>query len=219
MSLWHIRHSLSFVSPANLLSIHSAHHSNCCWPPTRVCAPDHHPLGLAVRQHFNPSCCLPNQPIIYLLPMRNLLETASKSQQSTSEDQTKMDVSLRTGDNGTTLVKLGLKMLFHWSSEYLHLFLSLLPSALYYCKEQSLVFNRSSTMLDHVHWAFRIWTVIAQWVSSAHFVSPIQFFNGKKKQNNTLNIYYWISLLTFKFLTSLLSSTIFQIIWKCLRSL
>lgn len=146
-----------------------------------------------------------------------LWETVSKSQQSVSEDQTKMDVSLRTGDNGTTVVKLGLKMLLHWSSEYLHLFLSPLPSALYCCKEHRLVFDISSTMLDHICWAFRIWTVVVQWVSSAHFVSPTWFFNEKKKK--TLNINYWISLLTFKFLTSLLSSTMFQIIWKCLRSL
>lgn len=146
-----------------------------------------------------------------------LWETVSKSQQSVSEDQTKMDVSLRTGDNGTTVVKLGLKMLLHWSSEYLHLFLSPLPSALYCCKEHRLVFDISSTMLDHICWAFRIWTVVVQWVSSARFVSPTRFFNEKKKK--TLNINYWISLLTFKFLTSLLSSTMFQIIWKCLRSL
>lgn len=147
----------------------------------------------------HPAAC-PTSPYFICFLVRILWETVSKSQQSVSEDQTKMDVSLRTGDNGTTLVKLGLKMLLHWSSEYLHIFLCPLPSALYCCKEHRLVFDRSSTMLDHIHWAFRIWTVVVQWVSSAHFVSPIWFFNGKKQTNKkpqTLIIGFLCSLSSF----------------------
>lgn len=69
----------SFVAPANLLRVHSAssersdqkdrtHHSllgytAIYWPPTRLCAMDHHPLGPAVQPLFNPPHHLLNQPI------------------------------------------------------------------------------------------------------------------------------------------------------------